>query len=48
MKIRDIDDFDMSDLGISQDFINKINHLKEFHYIDEYVDGDVEWRPSFK
>ena len=48
IRIRDMEDYELIDLGISEEFINKINHLKDFHYIDEYAEGDLEWRPAFR
>ena len=48
IRIRDMEDYELNELGISKDFIDKINHLGDFHYIDEYVDGDLEWRPAYK
>ena len=43
-----MEDYDMSELGISEEFIKKINHLEDFHYIDEYADGQLEWRPAYR
>jgi len=48
IKIRGMDDYEMVELGISEEFLEKIRHLGDFHYIDEYADGDLEWRPAYK
>ena len=48
-KITCLDDYDWNDLGLSDEYIEKIKLIEDkFKWDDLKAEGDLEWRPTFK